>query len=101
MKKIKLTKNQHYLLVEALRRSLRFHPGESLTVAWTGLGSATQYKSVSRCFMKIATSPNPGYSTWWKLTELGAKIVQSWIDLDYTYVKIENNQLPPLYYLEA
>ena len=30
--------------------------------------------------MTRATAPNPGYSTWWKLTPAGAKVVRRWLD---------------------
>ena len=87
-----LGKNQQWLLKEALRRYTRFHQGEPLTSAhtWTGLGSETQYAPVADAgYMEIATTRNPGYSTWWKLTEKGAAIVQQWLDEGITHETIE------------
>jgi hypothetical protein len=75
--KRKLSQTQMALLMEAARRYARFHMGEPLTQAWTGLGSATAYKPVvDGGYMEIATSPNPGHSTWYRLTIQGAAIVR-------------------------
>lgn len=72
--------SKDWLLREAARRSQMFHRGEPLTEAWTGLGSATLYKPVVNAgLMECATTLNPGYSTWWRLTEKGAAIVQKMI----------------------
>jgi hypothetical protein len=79
-----VTKDQ--LLKEALRRWRQRSPGDhtggqTLTTAWTGLGSATQYKpAVNAGLMECATQLNPGYLTWWRLTEKGAAIVQKWLN---------------------
>lgn len=82
--------NAHWLLREALRRYTRFGEGKPLTSAWTGLGSASQYKpAVSLGLMECATSPNPGYMTWWRLTERGAAIVQAWLDAGEDYTTVE------------
>lgn len=71
----------HWLLREALRRYTMFGEGKPLILAWTGLGSATQYEPAVRLgLMEYATRPNPGYATWWRLTIKGAQIVQDWID---------------------
>jgi hypothetical protein len=83
-------------LVEATRRYSRFHFGCPLTKAWTGLGSATAYReAVQAGLMEIATQPNPGYMTWWRLTERGAGIVQAWLGAGYRHDKIECGELPP------
>ena len=71
---------QKALLQEAARRYTKFHQGESLLEAWTGLGSATEYATAAKAgLMEIATNPNPGYITWWRLTTKGAAIVEQWI----------------------
>lgn len=78
-----LSQRQKALLEEAKRRYLLHHADEPLTSAWTGLGSATEYAPVARTgYMEIATSPNPGYMTWWRLTEKGAAIVSQWLSED-------------------
>jgi hypothetical protein len=74
---------QEELLKEAQRRFQTFNSTNlPITKAWTGLGSATEYKTVSPRYMVNATSPNPGCRTWWKLTRAGAAIVQEWIDAE-------------------
>lgn len=71
------------LLLEATRRWLNADPHErakGIEDAWTGLGSATDYAPAVRAgLMTVATEPNPGYRTWWKLTPQGAAIAMSWI----------------------
>jgi len=87
--------NQRWLLKEALRRYTRFHQaeGKALTGAWTGLGTATEYAPVVQAgYMTVATSPNPGYMTWWRLTDKGAEIVQGWLDAGLTYETIESQR---------
>ena len=72
-----LSKNQRILLLEAARRYIRFHMGEPITQAWTGLGSASAYKPVHDAgYMEPATGLNPRAATWWRLTEKGAAIVK-------------------------
>ena len=89
----KLGRQQHRKLCEALRRYTRFGEGKPLTEAWTGLGSATDYRPGDG-LMEIATSSNPGYSTWWRLTPKGAALVQTWLDRGFTYIDIEAKRLP-------
>jgi hypothetical protein len=90
-----ITTRQYRLLLEALRRFTRFAEGRSLTVAWTGLGSASAYKpALDGGLMTYATEPNPGYSTWFRLTEAGAAIVGKWLDAGFTHRHIERGQLP-------
>jgi hypothetical protein len=87
---------QRWLLREALRRFTRFHQaeGKPLTEAWTGLGTATEYEPVVQAgYMTVATSPNPGYMTWWRLTDKGAEIVQGWLDAGLTHEAIETHQV--------
>lgn len=85
-----LGRRQTYILREAARRFMRFNDvDESITDMWTGLGSASAYKPVSPKYMVVATDPNPGYTTWWKLTSAGAEIVQNWIDDGLTAKEIE------------
>ena len=86
----KLYSRQRGLLREALRRYTRFHKGELLEQAWTGLGSATEYAPVVNAgYMTVATSPNPGYTTWWRLTERGASIVLAWLITGEDYQSVE------------
>lgn len=89
---MKLGRHQLDRLLEALRRYSRFGKpeGKSLTEAWTGLGSVSEYAScLNSGLMTYATSPNPGYTTWWRLTEKGAKIVQALLDKGYTHMNVE------------
>ena len=87
---MKLGRNQLEILLEALRRYSRFGYKKSITQAWTGLGSASVYKSCADAgLMTIATSPNPKYSTWWRLTEKGAK-VRAMLSMGYDYKSVEN-----------
>lgn len=90
-----LGKNQEALLREALRRFTRFHGGESLTLAWTGLGSATEYKpAVDGGYMVVTASGwNRGYDCWWRLTDKGAAIVQGWLDGGLTHRHIEEMEV--------
>jgi len=73
-----------------------------LTEAWTGLGTYTTYKpAYDADLMTYATGPNPGYVTWWKLTNKGAAIVQQWLDQGYTYKNIEDGRFPCRVYTES
>ena len=98
---MRIPKHRHWLLCEALRRHTRFNLHgtdlrKPLTEAWTGLGSYSEYRTVLDAgLMTYATRPNPGYITWWKLTESGAKIVQYWLDQGFTYEDIEADNGPP------
>lgn len=85
------------LLTEALRRYARFHKGESLTEAWTGLGSARDYRNALQGgYMEwINGVGNPGYTYWLRLTEKGAKIVQAWLDKGFDYQDIETGARLP------
>lgn len=70
------------LLKEAQHRYMRFHRDESLTEAWTGLGTRTAYEPVLEAELMrwVYRRPPTGASGWLRLTETGAKIVQDWID---------------------
>lgn len=80
----RLGKKQLAILLEATRRYLAFQDEnflKPLHQAWTGLGTVTTYRSVHKAgLMTIATKPNPGYMTWWKLTSKGAAIVRRWLN---------------------
>jgi len=89
-------KGEHWCLVEALRRYLRFHHDCPITQAWTGLGSKTQYRQALEAgLMTYATTPHPGYMTWWRLTERGAGIVMAWIGAGWTVERVERGDTPP------
>jgi len=92
---------QHTLLCEALRRYTRFGigDGKSLTEAWTGLGFTSYYKIALETGLMTyidGDKPYPRILHWFRLTDKGAKIVQNWLDLGFTYEDIENGKLPPL-----
>ena len=90
-----LTKNQRLLLMEAARRYLRFHKGESLTEAWTGLGSVSTYKpAINAGFMRTHDGKmDARISHWWILTEKGAAIVKILIS-SFTLGQIEDELTP-------
>jgi phosphoribosylaminoimidazole (AIR) synthetase len=47
--------------------------------AWTGHGSATEYKSaIESGFITYVHKPHPGFRQWWRLTEKGARVIQKW-----------------------
>jgi len=79
-------------LIEATRRYTRFRHGEALDRAWTGLGCATEFKQMVRRGLMEPVYSNPGYTTWWRLTKMGAAIVQSLLDLGITYETIEDGR---------
>lgn len=92
----KLSRKQHELLVEALRRYTAFNKGKSLTEAWTGLGYATDYMPVLKNgLMRRASNAYPRALSWWKLTDKGAEIVKAWIDDGYNFKTIDKGDLPP------
>ena len=108
-KTYKLRAGAHEALVEALRRFIFFavlRDGmdwnlKDLTNAWTGLGPAPFYKAAQKSgLMEIATKPNPGQVTWWKLTKAGAKILLYWKETsafeakDYAIVRIPPREIP-------
>ena len=83
MSKNKLTSRQESLLREALSRYIQFYSGWELTKAWTGLGYRSTYKPVLKAGLMewCATGgPKSRYTGWLRLTESGAKIVQTWLD---------------------
>jgi len=79
-----MNKAQKSLLRNALYRYLRFHKGEELTRAWTGLGTAAVYRPVTDAgYMEfIHGTPEPRIDGWLRLTPKGAEIVQAWIDAE-------------------
>jgi hypothetical protein len=83
----RLGSRQESLLGEAARRWMmgerrdRRLGGDTLTTAWTGLGTLTDYRTMTCAgLMRPATSADKGCACWWRLTDKGAAIVQSWID---------------------
>ena len=93
--KYKLKVREHKVLCEALRRFSRFgyKYNNKITQAWTGLGCATKYNpAVDAGLMVCATTLNPGYMTWWRLTRKGARIVRAWLN---AYKDIERKHFPP------
>ncbi len=87
----KITQKQKVLLLEAARRWLlkpEDHTGgQTLTTAWTGLGTCTEYKAVTQAgLMCLATGTAPAARVlrWWQLTDTGADIVQEWLDQGLT-----------------
>lgn len=92
-----MTKHAYGCLVEACRRYSHFHLNCPITKAWTGLGTASEYRdAVKAGFMELATQANPGHLTWWRLTPLGAGIVLAWLGAGFTHEKIQNGLLPPM-----
>lgn len=85
----KLGAAQHRLLREALRRHICFNLADlrkPLTEAWLGLGSYSTYKpAIKAGLMTYVHEPHPGHTQWWKLTELGARIVRAWLDSGLTH----------------
>lgn len=86
----------HWALKEALRRYTRFHRGEDLLTAWTGLGTKTTYKeALEKGFMAwVHGEPYPRTANWLRLTSKGARIVQRWLDQGYTHSNIESGHKP-------
>lgn len=86
---------QHGLLCEALRRFECFAVRrdhrqwaiEDLLRAWTGLGTAAEYRPVIDAgLMRGAACTSPparGCPGWWSLTEAGAQIVLAWHEAGY------------------
>lgn len=78
-----LTMRQKALLREAYRRWTKFNHGKTIRTAWTGLGSATDYKSaVDAGLMEPVHELRSGSTIWWKLTEKGvlAMVMLGWIE---------------------
>ncbi len=70
-----------WCLKEALRRFEMFNRDKTLKDAWTGLGTATDYKLVVKAgLMEHVHGPNPRYLCWWRLTDAGVVRVQEMID---------------------
>ena len=84
--KIKLNKSEYWILLEALRRYLKFNDqNKSITECWTGLEYSPRAKIViEKGYMNwVYKKPyrSPG---WLKLTEKGSKIILKWIEEGYT-----------------
>lgn len=86
-RRIHLSAAEHRLLLEALRRRLCFNNlRQGICEQWTGLGPRSLYApAVKRGLMEIL---NHGYATrvscWWRLTPLGAAVVEAWMRFGYT-----------------
>lgn len=95
----KLTKRQHILLCEALRRHTRFNLRDlkkPLGEAWTGLGRETEYRpALNAGLMERVHPANFPHLEWWRLTEQGVKIVEGWLAAGFTFEDIEADRLPP------
>jgi hypothetical protein len=98
MEKLKLKAASWRTLIEATRRYTRFHQGEDLLKAWTGLGTPPEYRqAVNDGYMEVLHGKaKPRIASWYRLTEKGAKIVKFWLEKGYDYNKIENNDIPPI-----
>jgi len=91
-----LSRAEHGVLVEALRRRERFNDlHQSITTQWTGLGVEGEYKAaMSAGFMQRTSTPNPRNLEWWMLTPRGAQIIAYWIGQGYTFERIEAGDVP-------
>jgi len=87
---IKLNTAQHYTMMEALRRYLKFNDRkESITECWTGLNYYSYVKDVIDAgYMEwVGNNPHERCAGWLRLTINGSKIVNKWIELGYTTLK--------------
>ena len=95
MKNNKLTVKEHIILMEALRRYIRFGKpeGKTLKDAWTGLGNMTEYKPLIENGLMIWIHGIPSKRTmgWLSLTNKGCTIVQSWLDAGYDKLYWDGN----------
>ena len=84
--KIKLNKSEYWILLEALRRYLKFNDqNKSTTECWTGLETLTTAKSViEKEYMEWVYRKPYRNLAWLKLTEKGSKIILKWIEEGYT-----------------
>lgn len=92
MTTIKLTSSQYHLLCEALRRfecfavrrdNRKWRIGD-LRAAWTGLGYASDYKSVVDAGLMVSVHGIwPRAIGWYQLTEKGARIILQWHKAGY------------------
>ena len=97
--KIKLNKSEYWILLEALRRYLKFNNQNKLiTEHWTGLETLTTAKSViEKGYMNWVYKKPYRSLGWLKLTEKGSKIILKWIEEGYTdleYLKEYNWDFP-------
>lgn len=95
MKNNKLTAKEHIILMEALRRYIRFgKPNkETLKDSWTGLGNKTEYESVIKNGLMtwVYGTPQKRSRGWLSLTKKGCAIVQSWLDAGYNNLYFDGN----------
>ena len=84
--KIKLNKSEYWILLEALRRYLKFNDqNKSTTECWTGLETLTTAKKViEKGYMEWVYKKPYRSLGWLKLTEKGSKIIEQWINDGYT-----------------
>jgi len=84
--KIKLNHSEYWILLEALRRYLKFNDqNKSITECWTGLETLTSAKSIIRKEYMDWVYRKPYRSLGWlHLTEKGSKIILKWIEEGYT-----------------
>lgn len=85
--KIKLNKSEYWILLEALRRYLKFNQyNQSITECWTGLETSfTEKSTVEKGYMNfIHGNPYKRCLGWLKLTQKGSKIIEKWIEEGYT-----------------
>jgi len=84
--KIKLNKSEYWILLEALRRYLKFNQyNQSITECWTGLSGFSNAKSVIKngYMTWVHGKPLKRCIGWLKLTENGSKIIEQWINDEY------------------
>ena len=85
--KIKLNHSEYWILLEALRRYLKFNDqNKSITECWTGLEYYSKAKSViEKGYMNwTCGKPYWGCLGFLNLTEKGSKIIEKWIKEGYT-----------------
>lgn len=84
--KIKLNNSEYWMLLEALRRYLKFNDeNRSTTECWTGLTTLTGAKSVlKKGYMEWVYKKPYRSSGWLRLTKKGSKIIEKWIAEGYT-----------------
>ena len=86
--RIKLGQQSYRCLLEAFRRlAMGNNPTrQSVTEAWTGLGSVSEYRQAwLHGYMEPVYPPLvPRVKQWWKLTRKGAEIVLAWQAMGFT-----------------
>lgn len=104
--KIKLNHSEYWILLEALRRYLKFNDqNKSITECWTGLEYSSRVKTIiEKGYMNWVYKKPYRSLGWLKLTEKGSKIILKWIEEGYTDLEFlkeydweyptKNNSLP-------